>query len=100
MTGKPKKTKSNLAKRERDALKELSERTDVLITNADKSGAAVIWETRDYIIETNRQRVHSSTNLRFPCTDFLARKMVFLVRLCTQNYVRIKKSLWALICIV
>ena len=53
MTGKPKKTKSNLAKREGDALKELSERTDVLITNADKSGAAVIWETRDYIIETN-----------------------------------------------
>ena len=42
-------------KRERDALKELSERTDVLITNADKGGAAVIWETKAYINEANRQ---------------------------------------------
>ena len=48
---KAKKTKSNLDKGERDALKELSERTDVLTTNADKGGAVVIWETKEYINE-------------------------------------------------
>ena len=53
ITGKPKKPKSNLDKGERDALKKLSERTDVLITNANKGGAVVFWETKDYINEAN-----------------------------------------------
>ena len=55
MTGKPKKAKSNVDKGERSALNKLSERTDVLTTNTDKSGAVVIQETKDYIIEANRQ---------------------------------------------
>ena len=41
--------KSKLCKGERDSLKELSEPTDVLITNADKGGVVVIWKTKDYI---------------------------------------------------
>ena len=40
--------KSNLGKGERDILKELSGQTDVLIRKADKGGAVVIWETKDY----------------------------------------------------
>ena len=35
--------------------KELSERTNLLITNPCKGGAVVIWETKDYINEANRQ---------------------------------------------
>ena len=42
ITGKPEKAKSNLDKGERDALKKLSERTDVLVTKVDKGGALVI----------------------------------------------------------
>ena len=57
--GKAKKSKSNPDKGERDALKELSERTNVLITNADKGGAVVIYETKDYINEANRQLTHN-----------------------------------------
>ena len=38
---KLKKLKSNLGKAERDALKKLSERTDVLITNAGKGNSNV-----------------------------------------------------------
>ena len=40
--------KSNLGKGERQSLKELSGQTDVLIRKADKGGAVVIWETKDY----------------------------------------------------
>ena len=57
--GKAKKSKSNPDKGERDALKELSERTNVLITNADKGGAVVIYETTDYMNEANRQLTHN-----------------------------------------
>ena len=42
IAGKPNKSKSNLNKGDRDAVKELSERTIVLITNPDKGGAAAI----------------------------------------------------------
>ena len=52
---KAKKTKSNLEKGEKDALKELLERTDVLITNFENGGAVVILETKDYINEASRQ---------------------------------------------
>ena len=66
--GNPIKSKSNLDKRERerDALKELSERTDMLITNADKGGAAVILETKDYINEANRQLNVTSSYKKLP----------------------------------
>ena len=55
ITGKPKNAKSNVYKGERGALNKLSERTDVLTTNTDKGGAVVMQETKDYIIEANRQ---------------------------------------------
>ena len=35
--------------------KELSERTNLFITNPCKDGAVVSWETKDYINEANRQ---------------------------------------------
>ena len=61
ITGKPNKSKSNLTKGERDAVKELSERTIVLITDRDKGGAVVIWKIKDYISEANQQ-LNATTN--------------------------------------
>ena len=40
---------------EREAVKELSKREDLIINNADKGGAVVIVDTNDYIKEAERQ---------------------------------------------
>ena len=64
--GKPEKPKSNLDEEERDAFKELAEQTDVLITNVDKGGTLVIWETKYYISEANRQLNVTSNHKRLP----------------------------------
>ena len=40
---------------EREAVKELSKREDIIINNADKGGAVVIVDTNDYIKEAERQ---------------------------------------------
>ena len=49
------KRKYNLTKAERKALEELRDRSDLVITNADKGGAVVIQDTENYIKEANRQ---------------------------------------------
>ena len=54
-TFKPKQPHPNLDKGEREAIKELSKRKDVIITNADKGGAVVIVDTNDYIKKAERQ---------------------------------------------
>ena len=46
---------NNLSKEERDALSELKRRDDLIITKADKGGAVVIMDVKDYISEANRQ---------------------------------------------
>ena len=46
---------NNLTKIERAGTKELSEREDILVTKADKDGAAVIVDAKDYIKESERQ---------------------------------------------
>ena len=51
----PKKIRSNLSKDEKVALKDLSKRDDIIITNADKGGAVVIMDVNDYIREAKRQ---------------------------------------------
>lgn len=45
----------NLTKQERKALQDLEKRTDLLFVRADKGGALVIWDVKDYIIEARRQ---------------------------------------------
>ena len=40
---------------EREAVKELSKREDIIINNADKGGAVVIVDTNDYIKEAERE---------------------------------------------
>ena len=45
----------NLNKKEDNALKTLIDRTDIVICNADKGGAVVIMDVKDYIKEAERQ---------------------------------------------
>ena len=47
--------RDNLAKSEREALLNLQKRNDIIITKADKGGAVVILDIKDYIDEANRQ---------------------------------------------
>ena len=51
----PRKIKPNLSKDKKVALKGLSKRDDIIIINADKSGAVVIMDVNDYIREAKRQ---------------------------------------------
>ena len=51
----PRKIRSNLSKDGKVALKDLSKRHDIIITNADKGGAVVIMDINDYIREAKRQ---------------------------------------------
>ena len=46
---------NNLTKDETKALQELSERDDIMITKADKAGALVIVDVKDYIREAESQ---------------------------------------------
>ena len=47
--------RDNLMKSERKALLNLQKRNDIIITKADKGGAVVILDIKDYIDEANRQ---------------------------------------------
>ena len=47
--------RNNLTKREREALNRLSNNTDIIIKPADKGGATVIMNTKDYVKEAKRQ---------------------------------------------
>ena len=48
-------SRNNLTTDEKRALDQLSQRTDILICKADKGGATVILDVKDYIREANRQ---------------------------------------------
>ena len=50
-----KKLKSNLTYKEHAAMEELAKRKDLIITNADKSGAVVTMDTDSYMKEANWQ---------------------------------------------
>ena len=53
--------KLNISQKERVALKNLSKNKDLIIKPADKGGAIVIQNTRDYVAEANRQLSVEST---------------------------------------
>ena len=57
----PRKLRPNLSKDEKVALKDLSKRDDIIITNAGKGGAVVIMDVNDYIREAKRQLCDSKT---------------------------------------
>ena len=54
---------NNLTKSERTSMKELNERDDIIIIKADKGGAVVIVDVKDYIKEAERQ-LNNTENYR------------------------------------
>ena len=58
--------RSNLTKEERIALNSLKNRTDIIISNADKGGAIVIQDVQDYIMEAERQLNDENTYKQIP----------------------------------
>ena len=63
---KRKPPRSNLTNEERTALNSLKQRTDIIISAADKGGAIVIQDIHDYIKEANRQLNDESTYKQVP----------------------------------
>ncbi|XP_078372690.1 uncharacterized protein LOC144656333 [Oculina patagonica] len=55
MTAKPTKIHDNLTRRERQALKKLQHRTDIVIKPADKGSGTVVMNRQDYLKECHRQ---------------------------------------------
>ncbi|XP_078371355.1 uncharacterized protein LOC144655007 [Oculina patagonica] len=55
MTAKPTKIRDNLTRRERQALKKLQHRTDIVIKPADKGSGTVVMNRQDYLKECHRQ---------------------------------------------
>ena len=60
---KKEKPYNNLTKNERKSMKELSEREDITIPKADKGGAVVIVDVKDYEKEAERQ-LNNTKNYR------------------------------------
>ena len=54
---------NNLIKSERTSMKELSERVGITITKAEKGGAVVIVDVKDYIKQAERQ-INNTKNYR------------------------------------
>ena len=60
----------NLTKKQREALKELSTREDMIITQADKGGATVIWGIEEYLKEANVQLNNEEFYHELPADPF------------------------------
>ena len=60
---------NNLSKGEKISLKELSERSDKIITKTYKGGAVVIMDEKDYVSEAHRQfKNHNEKFNKYPTT--------------------------------
>ena len=68
---------NNLTINERTSMKELSEREDIIITKADRGGAVVIVDVKDYIKEAERQ-LNNTENYRKLQEDPTATNMKLL----------------------
>ena len=68
---------NNLTKSERTSMKELSERVGITITKAEKGGAVVIVDVKDYIKQAERQ-IDNTKNYRKLQEDPTATNMKFV----------------------
>ena len=68
---------NNLTKSERTSMKELSERVGTTITKAEKGGAVVIVDVKDYIKQAERQ-INNTKNYRKLQEDPTATNMKFV----------------------
>ena len=64
----------SLTKSEREALLNLQKRNDIIMTKADKGGAVVILDIKDYIDEANRQ-LNDTNNYDFDPTELHTEKI-------------------------
>ena len=78
---------SNLTIKERKAVQELQSRNDILITDADKGGAAVILDVEDYVKAAERQ-LNNKENYRKIITTLL----LLTMKLSTKLYQDFKKK--------
>ena len=78
---------NNLTKNKRTSMKELSEREYIIITKADKGGAVVIADVKDYIKEAERQ-LNNTENYRKRQEDPIATNM----KLVNDTIERFKKQ--------
>ena len=68
---------NNLTKSERTSMKELSERVGITITKAEKGGAVVIVDVKDYIKQAEQQ-INNTKNYRKLQEDPTATNMKFV----------------------
>ena len=68
---------NNLTKSERTSMKELSERVGIIITKAEKGGAVVIVDVKDYIKQAERH-INNTKNYRKLQEDPTATNMKFV----------------------
>ena len=68
---------NNLTKSERTSMKELSERVGIIITKAEKGGAVVIVDVKDYIKQAERY-ISNTKNYRKLQEDPTATNMKFV----------------------
>ena len=68
---------NNLTKSERTSMKELSERVGITITKAEKGGAVVIVDVKDYVKQAERQ-INNTKNYRKLQEDPTATNMKFV----------------------
>ena len=90
MSAKPTRIRDNLTKRERQALKKLRQRTDILIKPADKGSGTVVMNRQDYLDECYRQLNDQQFYKRVsidPTEDVNKRVCFYLKRLLANSVV-------------
>ena len=90
MTAKPTHIRDNLTPRERQSLKKLRQRTDIVIKPADKGSGTVMMNRQNYLDECYRQLNDPSFYKRVnedPTEDINKRVRFYLKRLLANNII-------------
>ena len=90
-----KRYKNNLTLAERKALQGLKANKDIIIKNADKGGAVVVMNTKDYIKEAERQLNDENFYVKIPrdlTTDHEEQVRTYVNNLETQGHISDKLS--------
>ena len=67
----PKDKFNNLTNSERKALYDLKNDKNIEIKSSDKSGAVVVWDIEDYVIEAEKNLVMKKTMKKFLTAEHL-----------------------------
>jgi len=90
MNAKPARVRDSLTRRERQALKKLQRRTDIVIKPADKGSGTVVMNRQDYLNECyrqlNNQQFYKKVN-EDPTDNITKRVRFYLNRLYSDNVI-------------